>query len=385
MGVGTAEGIAVSHPDDHLVDCIDAAFSAARGDEPWDAVLTRLTEAFPGTKVAIISQRQGTHSPIGVVQNGYDAKAVSEFLEHYVYVNPWRPYFGSTTLLAPAVSDDIYPSWMFRDHEFYDGFLKPVGEVESAASIKLFEDDEHFSMLTIHYGERIAERYNKAVPRFLSRLAPHLQNAVAITTELELARNMKRSMVEQAQVAAFLLDPQGVVRDANEKALQLLDGEGGAALGEDGTLQIVDLVARAELAARLKSPAVSPVTTDGAYSPAMAGWRFMQFPQAVADQRLGWLPRANWTLALYDGSRISQGIDARVAQFRLTQKEAEISRRLVDGVTLKEAAYALGITYNTARQHLKAAFQKTGARRQADLVSRLLSPEEPSAKPQSQR
>jgi DNA-binding CsgD family transcriptional regulator len=55
-------------------------------------------------------------------------------------------------------------------------------------------------------------------------------------------------------------------------------------------------------------------------------------------------------------------------RFRLTPAEARLVLRLVTGDSLQSAAKALGVKYGTVRTHLKTVFQKTGTRRQAELV-----------------
>jgi DNA-binding CsgD family transcriptional regulator len=55
-------------------------------------------------------------------------------------------------------------------------------------------------------------------------------------------------------------------------------------------------------------------------------------------------------------------------RFGLTPAEARLVQRLVSGDSLRSAAKVLGIKYETVRTHLKSIFQKTGARRQAELV-----------------
>ncbi|KXF77687.1 hypothetical protein ATN84_10130 [Paramesorhizobium deserti] len=55
-------------------------------------------------------------------------------------------------------------------------------------------------------------------------------------------------------------------------------------------------------------------------------------------------------------------------RYRLTQREAELTARLCRGDRLAEAASHLGISVGTARQYLKAIFEKTGVNRQIDLV-----------------
>jgi len=49
-----------------------------------------------------------------------------------------------------------------------------------------------------------------------------------------------------------------------------------------------------------------------------------------------------------------------------------LDRRRAAGVSLTDAAEALGIARNTARTHPRRIFNKTGACRQAQLIRRLL-------------
>ena len=59
-------------------------------------------------------------------------------------------------------------------------------------------------------------------------------------------------------------------------------------------------------------------------------------------------------------------------RFGLTQSEMKLAERLLAGRSLKQCAAELSIAYETARTTLKAIFQKTGTRRQAELVLLML-------------
>jgi DNA-binding CsgD family transcriptional regulator len=58
--------------------------------------------------------------------------------------------------------------------------------------------------------------------------------------------------------------------------------------------------------------------------------------------------------------------------FGLTRTEAAVALGVLSGGGLKAVAARLGIAPTTARTHLTAIFEKTGTRRQADLVRALL-------------
>jgi DNA-binding CsgD family transcriptional regulator len=66
--------------------------------------------------------------------------------------------------------------------------------------------------------------------------------------------------------------------------------------------------------------------------------------------------------------------------FGLTASEILLTLRLFAGDTLREAAQALGISYETARTKLKFIFQKTKTRRQTELILLLARQATPSVK-----
>src|SRR5262245_54759820 len=65
---------------------------------------------------------------------------------------------------------------------------------------------------------------------------------------------------------------------------------------------------------------------------------------------------------------MNKSIDLLRSHFGLTPAEARLTLHLVAGETLRSAEAKLGITYETARTHLKNIFGKTGTCRQAELV-----------------
>lgn len=75
-----------------------------------------------------------------------------------------------------------------------------------------------------------------------------------------------------------------------------------------------------------------------------------------------------------------QRIDARVAEieeswaqkYALTPAEMRLTAHLVNGGTIADYAKTHGLSRNTVRNQLQAAYCKTGTHRQAELVSLLL-------------
>jgi DNA-binding CsgD family transcriptional regulator len=61
-------------------------------------------------------------------------------------------------------------------------------------------------------------------------------------------------------------------------------------------------------------------------------------------------------------------LDLLVQLYGLTPKEAEIAVNLSQGKTVEQTAEQLGMTYQTARTHLRRLFIKTGTSRQTELL-----------------
>ena len=59
--------------------------------------------------------------------------------------------------------------------------------------------------------------------------------------------------------------------------------------------------------------------------------------------------------------------------YGMTNSEASLVIRLIDGLSVEDAARALGITYSTARSYLKQVYIKLGVRRQSELMQRVLT------------
>jgi len=82
-------------------------------------------------------------------------------------------------------------------------------------------------------------------------------------------------------------------------------------------------------------------------------------------------PRLPLLVTVFDPGDVPKSSEKILSTaFGLTDREALLVQQLILGVSLKQAAENLQITYNTARNHLASATSKTGAHSQADIVRR---------------
>jgi len=82
---------------------------------------------------------------------------------------------------------------------------------------------------------------------------------------------------------------------------------------------------------------------------------------------------ALWRAGVFAEDGAVPTTEALRVTYRMTPSEAGVVRQLLAGRCLRAAAQHLRISHETARSHLKSAFQKANVRCQAALVARVLS------------
>jgi DNA-binding CsgD family transcriptional regulator len=176
-----------------------------------------------------------------------------------------------------------------------------------------------------------------------------------------------------------LVDARGAVVAVNTSAQALLAG--------DGPLRIVrrrltgrrqqETAAIAGLLSAAATPGADPASVILRGSDGAAALRLSAVPLAEAARvRRGGQPSEAPAAAVFldvPGATGRVCPSTAMALYGLTRTQARLAAALANGATLQQTAGDLGIAPGTARTHLKAVFQKTGTRRQPDLVALLLS------------
>jgi DNA-binding CsgD family transcriptional regulator len=109
----------------------------------------------------------------------------------------------------------------------------------------------------------------------------------------------------------------------------------------------------------------------------------IRFAREVAGRR--WVFRVAFREAgplvgvYFDDETVSTrfDLDAVRREYRLTRREVEIVRHLLDGATNQEAADELGIVEQTVKDHLGSVYRKIGVQDRFGLLRHLVSTEGP--------
>ncbi|HVF94089.1 MAG TPA: helix-turn-helix transcriptional regulator [Sphingomonas sp.] len=170
--------------------------------------------------------------------------------------------------------------------------------------------------------------------------------------------------------AACLLDDRGTMLRITPPLERILHQQDGLRARAD-RLEAIDETANA----RLLAVTGAAITPNAALAGAVVLPRHAVPPAVLSVYPLDrsvhqFQSRRVAALAvLTDPSRKSQTVDLQLQHaFSLTAQEARVAARLADGDDLAAVAALLDISRETVRVHLKKIFQKTGTRRQSELM-----------------
>lgn len=260
--------------------------------------------------------------------------------------------------------------------QYYNEWMRPQDLTHTMGATLLEDADVSFNFTLLRPSDVGAYR-NGEIAAF-ARVCSHLKRAMRIATRLETVmtqRRMTAEALEHLQHAVAFVDFSGRLLHCNQKA-EALFRRGDALRLRNARIVAVDEAAQNELAALMKALAGAPSQMPPPRTIVIRR-RGEGRPILVSAIRLsgsahGGASSPTLLLMITDSSGV-QRADALLYRrlYQLTNAEAALAQHLATGLSVRRAAAAAGMTYETARWYLKILFQKTGTRRQAELIYRL--------------
>ncbi len=214
---------------------------------------------------------------------------------------------------------------------------------------------------------RTRGRFGAPDGALLRRIAPHLRRSLRAYAEIE---RQKAGSAVVADVMARLdfgwlkVDARASVIESSNEATRLLQHGAGLRITSRGQLIAEDPAVGRRLSAALRA------VIDG---------RSDQ-PRALNISQEPWIdlllmPAGNLATIYIQGDRrsLADRHEQLAELFGLLPSEARLALALSRGMTIAEAADALGLTTETARNYSKKIYAKMGARGQSDVVRYILT------------
>ncbi len=362
--------------DQTLLKLIGEIYDCTLDPEAWNAVLPRIGAFVGGSAGGLFVHDSSRRSMNVLYEFATDAEYRRLYVEKYLTLDPMSGTYFVVDVGEVFSTSTVMQHAEFLQSRFYNELIRPRGWIDnicvyldkspvSRAGFALFRDDR----------QGIAD---EPARERLRLLVPHLRRAVLIGKLIEFKTAEAATFADALDglsTAMLFVDLTGRITHSN--------AEGGVMIADGGVLRALlgHLVASDPDANRtLQDIFLAAATGDAAI-----GVKGVAVPLVARDGER----YVAHVLPLSSGARRGVGVNYAAAAVLLVQKAALASRSPIEVIAktyrltpmevrvllaiveiggAPQVAETLGIGEGTVKTHLKRLYQKTGARRQADLV-----------------
>ncbi len=362
--------------DPKIADLLDEIYQSAITPEMWENLPERLAKATGGGAWAMQLVRQCESQGTFAHGVNFDPALMEAYPDHYAAMNPWLPALRRTPVLQLVHDWQIVQNETLLKSEFYADFLKPQGDIHRGFGMVLVRGEIGGLVVSCNYAPGEAESIGTTGSQLLSMVGPHLRRAFDLTRLVE-----RSAMRAGAQVmdgiagphACFALDSRSRLVACDARGEALLSEGTILKLGRDRRLRFIEDSANTALDDRLEHEGrvgrgfvVPGPGTDRM----LARLAPLPRPQTIAPlEMILSTDRAVAALIVTEPGQPGARDEDLQELFDLTPAESTVLRELCAGQTLAEIAAMRGVSLNTVRNQMGSLFDKTGARRQAELVA----------------
>ena len=366
-------------------------YGAPLRPELWDTFLGQLTAMLGVSKAALIAHNlpKGEHKMLAVVGDSVKA-SIKPYESHYGQYDEWAQRFVNhkATLRENVLRGEaMWPRATFLRSTFYNEFLEPFDTCQMAC-IGALGVGGRFEALSIYRGPSENSFSDEAL-EILKSLVPHVQTALNLRRQLstleERISDLEASL-HAISTAVVLIDAKSQCTFLNQAAQRLIDLNDGL-MFDKRELCAQDVRESARLREILSAVSCASLTSRSARRGMCISRRERRPLNLVAAPlREGFTSGktiASAIVLIRDPEEDTAiGPDLLISLFRLTAAEGRLSQALLNGNSLSEAANTFCVSEETVRTQLKSILQKTGTKRQSELIRLLMCVATPSVQRQ---
>jgi DNA-binding CsgD family transcriptional regulator/PAS domain-containing protein len=298
------------------------------------------------------------------------------YFRKYVGLNPVTIPRLFTNVDEPIATGDLVPYDEFLQTRFYREWAQPQGLVDFV-SITLEKTAGKAAMFGVFRHARNGV-VDEAARRRMRLLSPHIRRAVLISKVVDFKRDEAEIFartLDGLRAAVILVDAGGRIVHANAAAVALLS-DGRVIQAVNGALTASARQADRRLRAVFNAAAEGDraIGKEGIALPLLGktGERYVAHALPLTSRDRGHAGRTHGAVAaifIHKACLEAPSPPVAIAEaFGLTMAEVRVLFAIVEVGGVPEVAETLGVAASTVRTHLGRLYEKTGVRRQADLV-----------------
>lgn len=294
------------------------------------------------------------------------------YIDHFYKLDPWQQTLPEAPMGSVVISAEILPETELVKGEFYNDFARHHGlKRPMGAMLPLAGGVVANVAGEMPFASRLFEVEDKAR---LERVLPYVKNALRFRQRHRGHADFSPTAIDALTFGVVICDRAGRIAAANSVAECMARQGTAVSFGHrPPTVRAVQRDQNQQLAALIHAagsggPGGAMVLgTDEGDGPVVV----LVTPLPPSLDEAGMRGRVMVSLRTARGS-LSVSVGTIAGMFGLSPRQAEIAVLLCDGLSLEDIARKLGLKITTARSHLAAAFLRTGAGNQRELV-RLLN------------
>ena len=377
-------------------DVVHTIYDAALDPSRWPAVIEHVASVFDAPRALIFTHMHGpaqggftfTHNITQASLEIWGAKGVKE--------DPWVRASGPKGYLVEgmvSLDSDLVPEAELMQTDFYKEILAPMDIAKVCSGIIFDATDSHKLPAALSvYRSATDTPFERNHVEIARRLLAHLSRSLGVMfhlrdSQLQLAASL--AALNGLASGVILLDGSRKVQFANTTAESLARREDPICIGAAGSSKPSQLTLNRRLFGSERAfqdaitQALQPLAlntvdhfSQALLLPAEDGSPACVVHVAPLAESSGFATggkAARAIVFLYDlQSAASVDPALLIKLFGLTMAEARTALQMTQGGGLDEIAARLGVSVNTCKTQLQAAYAKTGTHRQADLLKLLL-------------
>ena len=367
--------MSIVEPGESLSHLIGEIYDAALDPTLWPHVLPKAAGYVGGQAAGLLAKNSLTNAPTAFFHVGLDPEYMRRYLDEYWRYDPCGAIeMFSFAIEQPISTIDLMPYDEFREGRFFREWAAPQGWVDSV-SVVLERSSTAFAFFSV-LRDRATGLADERARRRIRVLAPHIRRAVLIGSVIDLGKVEAATFataLEGLSAAIFFVDAEGRVLHANAAGKAMIAAGQPFRSGEQ--LAAIDVKANPELQEALARTAVgdSAIGAQGIALPLNGGGErhvaHILPLTAGARRQTGVSHPATAAVFVHkEALRRPSAPEIIAKAYHLTPTELRVLLAIVEVGGVPDVAAALGIGKTTVKTHLDRLYEKTGARRQADLV-----------------
>lgn len=319
------------------------------------------------------------NASLGALHTPIDPQLMADYEQYYAAKNVWVDGISRMQIGKAGHPEDHLPHEDYVKSEFYNDWMRPLGNYGTASGIVLHRDADRFLILSGNVRLEEADSIRMPLAHLLDMLAPHISRSFEMMRHLppDLLAQDYRATMELSAEPIYFIDRRGLLVHTNTLGNDLRLKRTVLHQQKDGRIELFDPRADVALSKALRAIAETKFQllegefqvkgADGTqFSATVAPLRTRAGTEpAVFDQIFEDLPIA---ILLLRKSQVQTNTGGMAREFGLTATEVALAQAIANGRSPKEVADHRGVSINTVRTQLKSVYSKTGLHRQSQLA-----------------